>query len=483
MNELYFIGLGYLAIFAYVFFMIFVVGKALQKKFSTEVSRKVVHISLFMVWVFIDLFMKNTPHQIAVTLIFLGLNVLSYFFKIFGSIERNEDDGENHFGTIYFAVAMFIIMTVAYLNPYLFPYTGFAVFALTFGDGFAALIGHTVKSKKIYYSKSIAGFIACVVATFVSLSAFKLIYGIQITFLNVFVLAVLTAILELVYFGLDNFSITIPIMIASYCLTTFSNQSFYVSVYVAIAIFFIVFFTNAIDYLGSLAATAIVFIFGYIGNYHSLIFLLGCYFTIFVISKISKHIRKKKESRPRDVFQILINGGLGSLLMIYSAYSRNAAFYVCALIAIAGCFIDSVSSDVGVLSKKKPYDFINRKHREPGRSGAVTALGTFSAIIGSILCAVAIHYIAHLHFLDTIVVAILIYLQSFIDTIFGATLQVTYSCSKCGKTVERQHHCGSRAIHMGGVYLFDNNMVNLATSFIICILSIIYFATPAYIIQ
>lgn len=465
MKEIINVLIGYASIFAYIFIMIFGVGKLIQKRFDTETSRKIIHISLFMVWVFIDLFLKNSIHQIIIPICFLILNAISFKSKMFKSIER---ESGNHLGTIYFAIAITAIMTLAYFKPVLFPYTGVAVFALTFGDGFAALVGHHTKSKKIYRSKSILGFVACFVATFISVLAFKYIYSLQISILNVFVLALICAILELVCFGLDNFFITFGILLASYYLSVSGSAWFYGSVYIAVAIFVIVFFSGAIDYFGSLASMVIVFCFSFFGGYLPLAFLLITYFIIFAIGIVSRLIKKeKKERKPRGLVQILVNGGIGTILLLLSYHFNSLQFQVGALIVIAGCFVDSVSSDVGTLSRKRPYDPIRKARVEPGTSGGMTVLGTFSAVVASFLCALLICWVCNLKWFSILIFAPLIFLQTIIDTILGSTVQAKYVCDKCGKKIEKPTHCGRSAIYKSGVKFINNDMVNLISSLIL----------------
>ena len=107
------IAAGYIAVFAYVFFLIFFAGEIIKKKTNLETSRKTIHSMLFMVWVFIDVFFANTIHQIIIPVSFLIINTLSYKYKIYKSVERETG---NHCGTIYFAIAITIVMTAAYFK-------------------------------------------------------------------------------------------------------------------------------------------------------------------------------------------------------------------------------------------------------------------------------------------------------------------------------------------------------------------------------
>ena len=159
------IALGYFFSVSYVLMLIFGIGPIVKRFSNVETSRKVIHILLFVVWIIIDHYLKDTIHQVIVPVIFIVLNSLSYKFKLYKSVERED---ENHLGTIYFAIAITVILAIAYWDPKFYFPAGISVFCLTFGDGVAALIGYNVKSAKIKGNKSIAGFFACAVATFFS---------------------------------------------------------------------------------------------------------------------------------------------------------------------------------------------------------------------------------------------------------------------------------------------------------------------------
>ena len=106
--------LGYACILGYIFLMIFALGPVIQRLSDLEVSRKAIHISLFAVWLLIDLFFRDSIHQIIVPVLFILFNSLSRRFRIFKSVERERDD---HPGTVYFAVAVTLILTLAYFFP------------------------------------------------------------------------------------------------------------------------------------------------------------------------------------------------------------------------------------------------------------------------------------------------------------------------------------------------------------------------------
>ncbi len=206
---------GYFVIYTYILLMTFVVGEFIRKKSNVEMSRKVIHISLFMVWFFIDIFFKNTIHQIIISSSFLVANIISYKFKLFKSIEREDS---NHFGTIYFALALLIIYTVAFFFEDLYIHTGPAVMCLTFGDGAASVFGHLVKSKRITKDKSLSGFISCAIGSLIGMLFLKCTAFNEFDLVSVILLSVICAIVELVGKGLDNFSIVFTVFLLSYLL-------------------------------------------------------------------------------------------------------------------------------------------------------------------------------------------------------------------------------------------------------------------------
>lgn len=229
--------LGYLVSIAYVFFLIFAIGPLVKSKTNGETSRKVIHTMLMVVWILIDVFFKNSIHQIILPVIFIILNALSYKFKIYKSVERDEG---NHLGTVYFAIAITIIMTVAYFFPQLYHATGIATVGLTIGDGFAALVGYNTKSKKILRSKSINGTIACMFATALASFVFCAYYGLELSIVSILVLSVLTGILELTEKGLDNFTVALGVFAFAGALMNMYSAELVIGVVFAILIFLVV---------------------------------------------------------------------------------------------------------------------------------------------------------------------------------------------------------------------------------------------------
>lgn len=464
---------GYVTIFIYIFSLIFIVGPLIKKAINLETSRKIIHISLFAVWIFLDIFMKNTIHQVIVPIIFLILNILSYKFNIYKSIER---ESENHFGTIYFALAITIIMLFALIFPKFYYCSGVATFCLTFGDGFATLIGYNTKTKKIYQNKTLSGFIACFMASTISTYLFSYFYNIEITFLMCSIIGLATSIFELIGNGLDNFSVILISFILSYLFINYMSNILIMSLILSEIIFIIIFFSKSIDYFGSLLSMLMVFSYMYFGGNFAVMILLSEYFFIFLVALFKKKIIKKDKDRDKRKFlQILINGGLGTVFIILYGLFKNTNLLIISIISVSGCFVDSVSSDVGEFSKNEPYDIFKKRKIQKGLSGGISIIGTVAALICSVLISLLMYLNIKLQLLDFLIITSLIFGQTIIDSFFGSTLQVKYKCKKCKKIKEKKICCNKTTEKISGIAWMNNNMVNALSSIIITVIATIIY--------
>lgn len=463
--------LGYAICIAYVFFLIFIIGPIVKSRSNIETSRKIIHTMLFAVWIFIDMFFKDSVHQIILPVIFIVLNALSYKFKLYKSVERDTD---NHLGTVYFAIAITVVMTVTFFVPAMYYASGIATFCLTIGDGFAAMVGYNTNSKKIRPSKSVYGTSACIFTSTISLLMFSAIYDLRINVVSIFIISSLTGILELTGKGLDNFTISFGVFaVAGALLNVYSNELI-ASITLAILIFAIVFFSKAIDYAGSMLSMVIVFLFSYFGGKYGITYLLTTYFTIFGISVFKKRIKNhERKSHPRTFIQILINGGLGTIFVVLYGMTRNTRYLLVCVVAIGGCFIDSVSSDIGVISSQEPIDIIGLKPIEKGLSGGVSILGTCSAIIGSLCIMLFSTVLLKTSLTVSIIIGCLCFLQTLLDSIMGSLVQAKYMCVLCGKPNEKAVCCGIPSKHISGVRWINNNVVNAVTSIIIVAMAMV----------
>ena len=187
-----------------------VVTSKFMSKFGEEASRKFIHVLLSNVWIIYMLFIDSLVPACILPIAFVIINTLSYKFKLIKSMEREENDG---FGTIYYAVSMLVVSIIAYVagDPRIGA-TGILI--MGYGDGFAAIIGKKIKSKKYKIgktTKSIAGSLTMfIIRLFISFIVLKMI-GVKYLIFDSFGIAVVATILEAISIkGFDN--ITVPVI-------------------------------------------------------------------------------------------------------------------------------------------------------------------------------------------------------------------------------------------------------------------------------
>lgn len=150
-----------------------------------------------------------------------------------------------------------------------------------------------------------------------------------------------------------------------------------------------------------------------------------------------------------------------------------ASSFACAVIAhYAICLADTLASEMGILAERHdPVLIISGRKVPPGTNGGVTLSGTaYSALGGGIIGAGAV-ILDVISGLRTRPLACVAFgtacgiLGSFVDSVLGATLQVTYF-DKEKKQVCMPSHDGSvppGAVHVSGMNILTNAQVNLVS--------------------
>ncbi|MBN2067386.1 MAG: DUF92 domain-containing protein [Candidatus Diapherotrites archaeon] len=155
-----------------------------------------------------------------------------------------------------------------------------------------------------------------------------------------------------------------------------------------------------------------------------LIFLLGNTTDFFVIvfffvaaALATVYARKKKPAKHevRTTGNILGNSGTAILAL---AFEFPLGFFA----AMAAALADTLSSEIGLLSKKKPVLITNFREVEPGTDGGITRLGLLASVIGAAAIA-SIHFILFQSIWLFAVLVISGFVGSIVDSIFGALFE------------------------------------------------------------
>lgn len=181
---------------------------------NNEASRKIVHIAAGSGWLVYYFFFGNTVHTVLFSAICVCAAILIKTKKM-NFLERSNDDN----GLILFTSSMLVMSILSCVYQRYFTSFGLGIFALSYGDGMACVIGRRSKKQiKIYKNKTVAGTAACVVFSFCAFAALKLICKIPINYFQVAVLSLLTGAAEVFGGKYDNIVIPFSVFFVSHML-------------------------------------------------------------------------------------------------------------------------------------------------------------------------------------------------------------------------------------------------------------------------
>ena len=130
---------------SYLYIGLVMVGAKIFEKKGKEASRKFIHIMLGNWWFIAMYFFTNVWAAAFVPATFVVINYLSQKKNIIKVMERENEDG---YGTTYYALSLLILSIVSF-GIYNKPSLGLVpVLVMAYGDGFAAIVGKMIKSKK-----------------------------------------------------------------------------------------------------------------------------------------------------------------------------------------------------------------------------------------------------------------------------------------------------------------------------------------------
>src|SRR3989344_410698 len=144
-------------------------------------------------------------------------------------------------------------------------------------------------------------------------------------------------------------------------------------------------------------------------------FLIVLFFTLAEFATRYARLLRKTHHEIRSIGNILGNSGAALIALVFASPIGFFAAVSCAL-------ADTASSEIGLLSRKKPRLITSLKQVRAGTDGAVSKLGNAAAIIGAVAIAL-IHYAL---FQDLKAFAVITFAGVFgmlVDAVLGASLQ------------------------------------------------------------
>jgi uncharacterized protein (TIGR00297 family) len=209
-----------------------------------------------------------------------------------------------------------------------------------------------------------------------------------------------------------------------------------------------------------------------------------------LLTKFKKNIKKKSDNLHqkggnRDYVQVIANGGVGLLFALMFYIYKIPAFMIAFAVSFAEANADTWASEIGVLSKHRPISILTARPVENGISGGISTLGTVFALLGSLFISAifAIGYIIIYSYSSivityTMLVLLLGFAGSFIDSLLGASLQAHYYCNQLAIITEKRFYNKEENKLIRGLHFFNNDVVNLTSNMltsVLALLTVLYF--------
>ena len=451
------------------------------KKFT----RKLVHILVGFEWVILNYFVGPSVHFLVVCLLFLVILAIDYKMKL---VPAMSSDGENAPGTVYYALAMSVMAAITLFLPDMLIPFGLGVFATSFGDGLAGVVGQAVTrhNPKIFGAKSLFGTLTNLVVCFATAILFSEIFELGLPVWQSLLIALFAVILELsVGFGLDNIAITLGVSALTYAFIYYPAVSDYILPILITPLIIAVAYKKRSLTLGGVALAVICDLcisipLGNFGFTTLMTFFVGSV----AVDKFKKHYKIKNGKRDidrekrgdcRDSVQVVANGGVAGICAVLYFFLGNHFFVVAFVASLAEAFADTAASGIGVTSRRV-YDIFRRERCEQGISGGMSWIGTLASLIAAALVALVALAFGAITLIECLVVTAAAFLGAVFDSFLGSLLQVKYKCTVCSEIVEKEEHCGAKTAHYRGVKFINNDLVNfLSTAFAACLAALISF--------
>lgn len=227
---------------------------------------------------------------------------------------------------------------------------------------------------------------------------------------------------------------------------------------------------------GALATFVVGFVtFGLAGGKFA-VPLLTFFLTSSLLSRVGRRLKQSANARvakgaTRDWTQVLANGGAATMLafgfwMVVRHQPVEISRYLLVLYtaALATVNADTWATEIGGLSRSRPWMLSTWKPAEPGTSGAVTLLGTFASLLGSLAVTVAGGMVWGFSVPEFLTALWAGFLGSFLDSLLGAGIQAVYRDPTTGAATEMTRIDGIKTVKLRGLAWMNNDVVNFLAS-------------------
>ncbi len=442
-------------------------------------TRKLVHILVGFEWVILYIFHGASVHFLAVCLIFLALLVFVAWKKLIPMISS---DSDNALGTVYYAVSMSIMALACIFCKKLIVPFGIAVFCTSLGDGFAGVIGQSIKryNPRVYANKSLLGTLSNFAFSLLTALFFVSKFNINLDFWHALFIAILAVELELFTGkGFDNITLPLGVFsLASFLAFAPNAMNYIVPILVTPLIVAVVCKKHLLSSTGIFAALALdVIISISLGNFGFILLLLFLVLGSLtdIVKKWSREYNKiEKKGSCRDHIQVLANAIVASFSAVLFKSTGCYVFIIAFAASLAEALADTASSALGAFSRKT-YDLFKMRPCQKGLSGGMSLYGTFAALIFSAFIGLVCMLFGYADLSAFLIISISGFIGTLFDSFLGSIFQIKYKCSICGAIVEKEIHCDCSCSKHSGVRFFTNDTVNLFSTMFSAVLASIIF--------
>lgn len=388
-----------------------------------------------------------------------------------------QTEGRRSWGIAYFPM---VLLALEICYPTEQRLISLAFYILAFGDGLSAIFGrlshvslgslifprHKLQSwNSIHWGRDHKTLMGSSVFTLAA-GVILYIYFPEIQIVDLFLIALSIAAIEVISSsGTDNLTVPLWVFFAVPVLSDFQVEPMFLLVGVLMSVFLFRFKWLSLSGIVFASILCILFLASNAPLYLLFVFLI-------IGSLASKLNRKKvaeaadsKSSKPRDVWQVIANGGIAVvILLVFGGYLefRNILIYVSIAVALA----DTLSSELGVFFGGRTYSIIGFRMVSPGLSGGISFKGTLSGLLGAGFIGLLSIWMESYSWENALFISLFGFLGMLLDSFIGELFQAKY-----------QKHDGSYSDQgielVKGIRGFTNDTTNWVSNAITVILSAI----------
>lgn len=443
-------------------------------KGSNDLTRKMIHIGVGH-WIIIAMMVFSDLRFLLVTpCVFIVVNYISYRYNIIGAMEQEDDS----LGTVWYALSLAIMsMMSVMLDNKSIAIVG--ILTMAYGDGFAAIIGRRFGNRKLptpYEEKSYLGSLTMFVLTVIVINLTTYwVNGRWMVISSIVIAAVATLVECMSRKGRDNLFVPIVTGLAYWLAgeVTFGPEFFVMMLLAAIILAF-GFIKESITFSGMIHGLFVAFIFIVYARHYVFYGLIAFFIIGSLISKIGKNKKKLEEkiharSGPRNEIQVYANAGGAVLFVLLGEWSHLEVFDQAALIVFIAALADTMSSEIGMLSKKPPINIVTWRPIDQGLSGGVTLLGLMAGFVGALIMSLLL---VEGSIALIVSVAMLGFLGSIVDSILGALLQEKFYDTYEQRISEKTQLRESFLPLVSGIKGLNNDWVNFISTLFVSLVYI-----------